>query len=885
MKFTIVRWGAVALMVGALAGCGGGSSDTTAAAPGTGSSAVAGTVAAPTGTAPVTITALTTTQAAALTPAVTVGGVTIASPPVVTFAVSDGVKTNNPILGLTTSNLRFALAKLVPGSNGSPSKWVSYIVTGTTAGTAQRPSTDNTGTLVDNKNGTYTYTFARDITKVKDEVAAMTMTAPSVAADLGDLTYDPKLTHRMVIQLSGGGIDNLNAVNAVYDFIPATGKAVAATDTQREVVAVASCNECHEKLTLHGSRNDTRYCVVCHTDQRKFGQERSTSTALAFPALVEKANVDAATGITSYLYSKNTTTTSSSYHPTGTVPTYVADGETIGDFAVMVHKIHNGAELVKQNYNYANVVFNYKGYSMLDAGQRMCSKCHDSAKAAQADNWNTVPTRFACGACHDGIKWSDGTGTTLAGAATGHVGKGQSNDGTCALCHAPADIKTYHQTLNVTPHNPTVAAGLTNFTYDIKSAAVNSTSNDVTIVFRVLASTNGGTAAPVTFLAPAAAMANPLTGFTGSPSFLLAYASDATATDGIASPVDYNNTGVKQAQAISVSIANLLDTAKAADGSLSATADASGYYTATIKGTGTKMFPAGSKLRAVGLQGYFTQVSPAAARHAIAVVKAVTGDTARRTVVDKTKCANCHEWFEGHGGNRVYDTQICVMCHVPGLATSGRGATSAQLKPGTYPWTTADKKKLTEWGIDPATFGVGANDALKYPVVTNNFKDMIHGIHAGRDRVTPFKDARNRSGTQTLLDFRRMDFPGVLKNCETCHAAGTYSNAPIGSLASTYESIDAAYAAGIAAGTPTAAQANTALSSVSGTDKVVSPFAAACISCHDSAAAQGHVATNGGMIQVDRSVFKTNVTTAGKGEACATCHGAGKAEDPAVVHK
>jgi len=47
-----------------------------------------------------------------------------------------------------------SLAKLVPGAGGSPSKWVSYIVTtvetNTAASAPTRPSTDNTGTLVDN---------------------------------------------------------------------------------------------------------------------------------------------------------------------------------------------------------------------------------------------------------------------------------------------------------------------------------------------------------------------------------------------------------------------------------------------------------------------------------------------------------------------------------------------------------------------------------------------------------------------------------------------------------------------------------------------------------------------------------------------------------------
>ena len=75
-------------------------------------------------------------------------------------------------------NLAFAIAKLVPGANGSPSKWVSYMVTTvpttTAAAAATRPSTDNTGTLVDNGDGTYKYTFYRDITKIKSQVDGMT---------------------------------------------------------------------------------------------------------------------------------------------------------------------------------------------------------------------------------------------------------------------------------------------------------------------------------------------------------------------------------------------------------------------------------------------------------------------------------------------------------------------------------------------------------------------------------------------------------------------------------------------------------------------------------------------------------------------------------------
>jgi OmcA/MtrC family decaheme c-type cytochrome len=104
-------------------------------------------------------------------------------------------------------------------------------------------------------------------------------------------------------------------------------------------------------------------------------------------------------------------------------------------------------------------VFNNKGFSMLGGGQKMCVKCHDNTKAAQADNWNTVPSRLACGACHDGINFATGTGTTLAGETTGHVGKA-IDDATCALCHGAAAQDLLHR--EPTAHNPTVPAGLKN---------------------------------------------------------------------------------------------------------------------------------------------------------------------------------------------------------------------------------------------------------------------------------------------------------------------------------------------------------------------------------------------------------------------------------------
>jgi OmcA/MtrC family decaheme c-type cytochrome len=238
------------------------------------------------------------------------------------------------------------------------------------------------------------------------------------------------------------------------------------------------------------------------------------------------------------------------------------------------------------------------------------------------------------------------------------------------------------------------------------------------------------------------------------------------------------------------------------------------------------------------------------------------------------------------------------MCHVPGLATSGRGIADAAS--GTYPgigaykFTIADQKILDDWKFDKTV----PNAALKFPVTSNNFKDMIHGIHAGRERVTPFQDARDRTSTTStgggviqLLDFRRMDFPGKLNNCETCHVTSassdqkTYNYVPASTLVSTYESIDAAYAAGIAGGTATTAMAKTALSTANPTDTVTTPFAAACASCHDNTPAKAHISLMGGAFNLTRAAAQPVPRPLEDVESCAVCHGPGREFDTEKVHK
>jgi len=907
-----------------LSACGGGDSGSAGPAGAAGAPGAAGPAGPPGGpgpaaTAVVNVAALSAQawEGAQWRSAVT--KVTVTGAPVVEFTVADAL--GNPVIGLEklTSrsatatvaqypNVSFALAKLVPRTDARPSSWVSYIVTTVPTTTAvsapTRPSTDNTGSLVAvaDKPGSYRYTFFRDVTAIKTQVDGMTVSGANDKAQLGDLSWAPNLNHRLTIQISGAApgtgsntanavqaapaVNMANPINVTYDFIPATGRELTATELTREDVNIDSCNTCHGKLAFHGgsARVEVRYCVVCHTEQRGYGFANVASTAGKFPALTETKSINAATGITSYRYSPETR---------------IADGEVLGNFTTMIHKIHQGHTLAKDNYHYAGLAMNNKGFSKLGDGQRMCTTCHDSKIASTADNHRNLPSRVSCGACHDGINWATGGGSTLADkaaatavgavvATSGHRGGPAADDATCAACHTPTFIKISHRMENITKNNPEITAGLASFTYDIRSATVNA-ANDVVIEFgirqRMAPST---TDTLVTLAAPAASVSSPLAGFTGGPSFLLPY---AMSQDGITTPVDYNNLGRPSAQPRSVSLASLLSTNNAANGSVTASAATPGYYVATIRGSGQWSYPVGARLRAVSLQGYFNQISdpatPAApnGRHAISVIKAVTGDVVRRTVVDSNKCANCHEWFEAHGGNRVFEPQVCAACHVPGLPTSGRGISDAILS--NFNFSAAQTKVLADWGFNKSL----PNAALKFPVTSNNLKDMIHGIHAGRERVTPFQDARDSTsrGSIDLLDFRRMDFPGKLNNCETCHVTAvtteqkTYNFVPGGTLPSVYEAIDATYAAGIAAGTATPAMAKTALSSASLTDIVTTPFAAACVSCHDRPAAKAHITLNGGVVNATRAAARpTGVEDV---ESCAVCHGPGRDFDAAKIHR
>lgn len=301
--------------------------------------------------------------------------VDIGSPPVVAFTVRDqnGVR----FTGVPAGALEFTIAKLVPGSDGDPSRWQSYINEEEEpgppgSGTEPRiqAGTDSGGTLVDHGDGTYTYTFGTDVAEV---------TSPKT------VSFDPDRTHRVGLAIRSGELPP--ADNAVYTFQPSSGSTTGIAT--RDIVMADSCNACHRGLELHGGpRKDPQFCVTCHNP----GSTDANS------------------------------------------------GNTV-NFSVMIHKIHRGENLpsVQAGGEYAIYGFgdSKHDYSHVALPQdvRNCTKCHDpgDTETPQAANYKTNPNIAACGSCHDDVDFKGGDGDD----SNDHGGGVPVSNGDCALCHEP----------------------------------------------------------------------------------------------------------------------------------------------------------------------------------------------------------------------------------------------------------------------------------------------------------------------------------------------------------------------------------------------------------------------------------------------------------------
>jgi OmcA/MtrC family decaheme c-type cytochrome len=710
--------------------------------------------------------------------------------PVVNFSVTTG---GHGVIGLTTTNIRFALAKLVSAATGT--YWQSYMVTSATS----RPGNDSGGTLVDNGDGTYVYTFGKNIT-----------TVPGV-------TFDANATHRMAIQISGnvaGGSLNDRALDIITDFVPAGGTAIS-----HDIVTAAACNACHYKLgttTPHGGRVDTKYCAVCHTYQRANGRSASSPDA---------------TG----------TFTGSTYLVSGQVdnpasdPTSTAGGFAVGELVTMVHKIHKSEELSLKGYNYGGVLFNEVTYPQ---DIRNCTTCHNGP---QADNWKNKPSRKACGSCHDNVSWA----TTVPTGFVAHSAGANDDDTSCAGCHPAtgglAGITDHH--IPIVPPDPTdprlggtnthtnaeyiaaagvVPPGAHRITHVISSVTV--TNNHPSITFKLQSD-----GADIVFTAPTSTTSELAAGFAGSPS---AYFAWAEPQDGITAPADFNKTASVYIKSVwNGSIAGSTATITGPDGS--------GFYTITRTGT---TLPATAVMLTGGIGYTYGSGSPPLVQTGLTaypynaatgvgglsvpapnVWKVATGFTGRRAAVDTAKCNACHAALGAaptfHVGQRN-DAPTCSFCHNPNRTSQGWAVNAS-----TFVHAIHGASKRTAWFTWDAV-SVAGDEAdegffqITYPNLLNN----CQACH-----VAGFYDFSNSAYTANN--------GALMKNLLFSTAAtGTFSSTDPAKFAfSPYVALDTNYG-----------------SSGAAANLVTSPIAAACFSCHDAPAAMSHMKAMGAAIYQSR---------------------------------
>ena len=262
----------MALSAAGIAGCAGEGSDG-----GSGSAGPTGPTGPTTGNGTIAISEADTVIT-------TVTNATVGSDNKVTVAFTLQDSQSRGLAGLQAANVRFTVAKLIPGVNASQSQWRSYIsrvnspdpkanpVPPATPAAEQKPTeyatyeggvaTVNnvactpTGVFKSLGGGNYQYTLSKGL------------------PDYASVSYDPSQTQRVGLQVRGDatcapGANSARLLeltprslitNGVRDFVPAGG-----VPASRNVIDQKQCNACHVELSAHGGgRTDYEFCVTCH---------------------------------------------------------------------------------------------------------------------------------------------------------------------------------------------------------------------------------------------------------------------------------------------------------------------------------------------------------------------------------------------------------------------------------------------------------------------------------------------------------------------------------------------------------------------------------------------------------------------------------------------
>lgn len=461
-----------------------------------------------------------------------------------------------------------------------------------TLASATQPQAESNGTwtLEDRATGTYTYRFANALPE----------------------GFDPAKTHTVAVYASRTVEGVLYASDPVHHFRP---DGMTPLD-QREIVTTATCNNCHDRLALHGgSRIDTGLCITCHTE----GMHDPES------------------------------------------------GNSI-DMKEMIHKIHRGKNLPSvvagepyQIIGYRNAVHDYSTVSFPQAMEN-CTTCHQGG--AQSDRWKTEITRAACGSCHDRVSFE----SSPPAGYTVHTGGPLANDNDCLLCHSEGrapiapydvDVTRVHLPLDKLPHRPlggpvTEAPVVTG-----EILAVTGVGAGETPQVRFTIQVNG---APRDILASGQAMNRLAFIFAGPTTDYVGFAQYTAQGSGAVGTITAGGQPGELIWTASRTIDDIVNAVGAASGG--SPFPRTGTMAVGMEGriTGPATRPNGTQIASVNYAMH-NQVHYVALTDAAAVP--------RRAATEVERCNTCHEDLTAHGGTRN-DPEYCALCHSSVRDTLGR---------------------------------------------------------------------------------------------------------------------------------------------------------------------------------------------------------------------
>ena len=294
--------------------------------------------------------------------------------PVIEFQVTDEFGIGIPGFS-QNDNVRFSftVSKLVPGTSAETDNWSTYIRTADQGVQNAQGGTYSNGTLVDNGDGTYRFTFDSEVQAISD------------------VDFEPDLTHRIGIEIRNAVVlgRSVEGSDAVFDVQPSSG----ATEgiTERRIIKQQSCANCHgtEEFAFHGGpRRNVDFCVTCH---QKGGIDVGTGNTIDFRVMIHKIHF----------------------------------GEELTNQPFQICGF--GCE------NFGAPPDDFSGVEF-PQDTRNCTTCHDPAdpETPQADNVNNRATAAVCTSCHDDLAFDE---TGLTNANENHPGLAQPNEN-CAACHS-----------------------------------------------------------------------------------------------------------------------------------------------------------------------------------------------------------------------------------------------------------------------------------------------------------------------------------------------------------------------------------------------------------------------------------------------------------------